>query len=59
MNALGTHDGLFYVMGTLGSDYLSSKINQQAELGQQFITVYGGLRWTTSSGNTQNTSLYR
>jgi len=53
-----THGGLFYVMGSLGSDYLSSKINQQAKAGQQFITVYGGLRWTTTTGNTKNTSLY-
>jgi hypothetical protein len=25
--------------------------------GQQFITVYGGLRWTTTTGSTRNTSL--
>jgi hypothetical protein len=50
--------GLFYVMGSLGGAKLAERINTVArQPGQQFITVYGGLRWTTTTGSTRNTSL--
>lgn len=52
-------EGLFYVMGSLGGDKLAARINAVArQSGQQFITVYGGLRWTTTTGNTNATSLF-
>jgi hypothetical protein len=45
-------------MGSLGGEKLAQRVNAVAAAGNQFITVYGGLRWTTTTGATQNTSLY-
>eukprot|EP01045_Picozoa_sp_COSAG04_P000160 COSAG04_NODE_3_length_53939_cov_50.145431_50_plen_321_part_00 len=57
---LCTHSGVFYVMGSMGGEKLASHINAIAANHSKpyFITVYGGLRWTTTTGMTKNTSLY-
>ena len=51
--------GLFYVMGSMGGEQLAKNINAVADQpGNQFITVYGGLCWTTMTGATNKTCLF-
>ena len=47
-------------MGSLGGMKLAERVNAVAKAPGQgpFITVYGGLRWTTTTGGTLNTSLF-
>ena len=55
-----TPHNVFYVMGSLGGQELASRINAIAasQPAPNFISVYGGLRWTTTTGATNKTSLF-
>lgn len=49
-----TPGNIFYIPGSLGrtkcpSCTLSDRINAVAAAGSQFVTVYGGLKWTASN----------
>ena len=51
--------GVFYVMPSIGGGkQLAQHINTVAGNGTQFITTYGGLRWTTTTSNSKNDNLY-
>lgn len=57
---LCTPHNLFYVMGSLGGQKLADEINTfvKSQPPPTFLTVYGGLRWSTSSEGTNKTDLF-